>query len=50
MAPLALFGQFDNSITNANWKEYKDSKGQEGATLSTDNGSPKAALVDWNEK
>ena len=36
-----VLGQFDTSITNANWKEYKDSKGQEeGATLSTDNGSP----------
>ena len=46
-----VLGQFDSSITPKNWGVFKDSKGvEQGATLSTNNGSPTSCDSDMPRK
>ena len=46
-----VLGQFDSSVIPKNWDVYKDSKGvEQGATLSTDNGSPTSCSSDMPRK
>ena len=46
-----VLGQFDSSITPKNWGIFKDSKGvEQGATLSTTNGSPTRCDSDMPRK